>query len=128
MKQIFARTALTLTLAMTVALPAAAQDDEPAVEEGFSLMEEGAKMLLRGLMREMEPAIADLKDLGDDMSHFSTEMGPALADLMTHIDDIRNYDTPEIMPNGDIIMRRTPDAPAYTPDVDEASPEGEIDL
>ncbi len=129
MKQIFALTALTLTLA----LPVAAEVDDPKeVDEGFSLMEEGAKMLLRGLMSEMEPAIEELKDMGDEMSEamskFTTEMGPALAEMMTRIDDMRNYDTPEMLPNGDIIIRRKEGAPVYTPE-DDVDPEtGEVEL
>lgn len=124
MKQIIAVPAFALLCAM----PLSAQDaDKVEVDEGFSLMEEGAKMLLRGLMSEMEPAIEELKGMGDEMSKFTSEMGPALAEMMTRIDDMRNYDAPEIMQNGDIIIRRKPDAPDYVPlDVDPAT--GDVEL
>ena len=111
------------------AVPLAAQDaDSTETQDGMSLMEQGAKLLLRGLLDEMEPAIEDLKGMGEEMSdkmaEWGTQMGPALADLMTRIDDMRNYDAPEILPNGDIIIRRKPDAPVY-----EMDPEaGAIDL
>uniref|UniRef100_UPI004047480D hypothetical protein n=1 Tax=Yoonia sp. TaxID=2212373 RepID=UPI004047480D len=125
MKQFIAITALIIT----TGLPLAAQDaktSEP--QEGLSLMEQGAKLLLRGLLEEMEPAIEDLKGMGEEMSdtmaQWGAQMGPALADLMARIDDMRNYDAPEILPNGDIIIRRKPDAPVY-----EMDPEtGAIDL
>ncbi len=106
--------ALALALSLS-ALPAAAQE----TEEGFDLMEEGAKLLLRGLMTEMEPALRELEDFADEvgpaMKLLADEMGPALAELMSQIDDIRNYDPPEILPNGDIIIRRRPEAPEFEP-------------
>lgn len=125
MKQFIAYTAI----ALMTALPLSAEtDDNAEVEEGLSLMEQGAKLLLRGFMTEMEPAIEELKGMSEEMSDamalFSAEMGPALAEMMTRIDDLRNYDSPEIMPNGDIIIRRKPDAPIF-----EMDPEtGEVDL
>lgn len=110
---------IVLALALTIpALPVAAQE----TEEGFDLMEEGAKLLLRGLMTEMEPQLRELEDfaqeVGPAMRLLSEEMGPALAELMNKIDDIRNYDPPAILPNGDIIIRRRADAPAFEPPED----------
>lgn len=117
---------ITTALALCVS-PAAAQDDGTDIDDGVNLMEEGAKLLLRGLMTEMEPAIADLRDLADEMEpamrDMMAEMGPALADMINKIDDFRNYDAPEILPNGDIIMRRRAEAPEFTP-----VPQTEIDL
>jgi hypothetical protein len=52
------------------------------------------------------------------------DIGPAMSQMLALIDDIRNYDAPEVLPNGDIIIRRNEDAPAY-----EIDPEtGEVDL
>lgn len=130
MKQhIFALALVTfLPPTLAVAEDALPLPDVGEMDEGLSLMEEGAKLLLRGLMAEMEPKLEELQGLTDDMSaameEFGATMGPALADLMTHIDDMRNYEAPEILPNGDIIMRRSPDAPAYEPDATT----GEIDI
>jgi hypothetical protein len=110
---------LILCLALTVTLPAGAQTPAPPEDEaerGFSLMEEGAKLLFRGLMREMEPA---LNEMGKALS----EMEPALNDLMALIDDIRNYDAPRVLDNGDILIPRRKDAPKPLP-----MPEGEIEL
>lgn len=95
--------ALVSTLA---AAPVAAQDEK----EGLSLMEEGAKLLFRGLVQEMEPALDDLRRFSEEiepgLSRMMQEMGPALADLIAKIDDFTAYHPPEILPNGDIIMRR----------------------
>lgn len=106
-----------------MAVPATAQLADPPVERsedespGRDLIEEGAKLLFRGLLNEAEPALRDLErfagDIGPAMRMLREEMGPALADIIARIDDIKNYESPEILPNGDILIRRTPDAPDY---------------
>lgn len=103
--------------------PAPMPGEEPpgGVQEGFSLLEEGTKLILRGLMNEMEPA---LRDMGEDLESALTEMQPAMRELARLIGDIRNYHPPEMLPNGDIILRRK--APL---DPGEPAPEGgPIDL
>ena len=106
MKKLALATCLTL-----IATPTISED------KGFSLMEEGAQMILRGLMQEMEPAMDDLQSLmeefGPEMDQFAQELGPVLADLLQKVDDLSNYEQPEILPNGDIIIRRKPDAPDF---------------
>lgn len=106
------------------ASPLAAQTDAPAPEDdGVSLMEEGAKLLLRGLLTEMEPALDDLhglaEEMGPRMQLLTDQMGPAFADLLDQIDDITQYQAPEFLPNGDIIIRRRDDAPEFTPELPE---------
>ena len=109
-----APTAFALVLALGLT-PASAQQ----VEEGFDLMEEGTKLFLRGLMNEMEPTFRELEGFADDvgpaMRLLADEMGPKLAEIISMIDDIRNYSAPELLPNGDIIIRRQPDAPVFEP-------------
>ncbi|WP_394154239.1 hypothetical protein [Loktanella salsilacus] len=104
--------------------PDAVEDQRP----GRSLMEEGAKLLLRGLLSEAEPAMRDLQEFADQMGpamkSLTDQMGPALADIMAMIDDIKNYSAPELLPNGDIIIRRAPDAPTFVP----SDPPQEIEL
>lgn len=106
-----------------VSVLSSAYADE-STDDGFSLMEEGAQMLLRGLMQEMEPAIDDLQtmmeDFGPAMQQFTRELGPVLGEILERVDDIKNYDAPEILPNGDIIIRRKPDAPVFEPNADGA--------
>ncbi|MBS9715755.1 hypothetical protein ACFFUT_02670 [Pseudohalocynthiibacter aestuariivivens] len=88
--------ALALVASISVT-PVYSQDND--VEEGFSLMEEGAKILLRSLLQEMEPAIKDLHG-------FAQEMAPVMRELQGMIGDFGLYHLPEILPNGDIIIRR----------------------
>jgi len=97
-------------------------------EDEKSLMERGAEMFLRGLMTEMEPAIDDLRDFADEVAprleEFSEQLGPRLGEILTMIDDLANYQRPEVLPNGDIIIRRKPDAPDFT----APNNNGEIEL
>tara|TARA_B110000503_G_C6970425_1_gene338949 strand:+ start:366 stop:755 length:390 start_codon:yes stop_codon:yes gene_type:complete len=129
MKQIIAAT-FVLTL---VAMPLAAQEDQDLdMQEGFSLMEEGAKLLFRGFMDEMEPALEGFADMAQELEPalemIATEMGPALMALMSRLDDVRHYEAPEILSNGDIIIRRSSDAPPYEAEADEINEGAEIEL
>lgn len=119
MKQI----AMTATLALALALPA--QADEKNTDEGFSLMERGARLLFEGLVQDMEPALREMEGLTDQLEPalrgFVENMGPALGDFLGQVDNFSKYHAPEILPNGDIILRRkSPEE--MTP------PEGEVDL
>ncbi len=91
-----------LILCLSIA-PAYAEDAVPTppgdVNEGVSLMQEGAKLLLKGLMANMEPAM-------QDMGRAITEMQPALNDLLAMMGDVTEYHAPEMLENGDIILRR----------------------
>lgn len=77
--------------------------EEGGVDEGFSLLEEGTRLILRGLMDEVEPR---LKDMSEELESALAEMEPAMRELVRLIGDIRNYHPPEMLPNGDIILRR----------------------
>lgn len=76
-------------------------------------------MFLEGLMQQMAPALDDLADLveeaGPALHSFMTEMGPKLSELFERVEDWSNYDAPEVLENGDIIIRRKPDAPELPP-------------
>ncbi len=123
MTRLIAATAIALTLA----LPATAQEAETEEDGGFNLMEEGARLFFRGMMQEMEPALDELEELSRQMEpalrEFVQNMGPALSELMGQIDDLSNYEPPEILPNGDIIIRRKPEADPWTP-----APDAEVDI
>ncbi|WP_271949466.1 hypothetical protein [Ruegeria faecimaris] len=114
-----------VTAAMGV--PAQAEDDT-----GKSLMEQGAELFFEGLRQEMEPALEDLLGLADQfgpaMQSFFEEMGPALAELAAEVQDWSVYEAPEILPNGDIIIRKKPPEPELEPEKPENEPEGEIDI
>lgn len=98
--------ALAMISSITLAVPCVAQEGDPgpqnppqtpendAFRDGFNLLSEGTKLILRGL---------------------SDELAPLIEDLGTMIDDLNAYHAPEMLPNGDIILRRKvpldPDAP-----------------
>lgn len=82
------------------------------------MMEQGAQQFLEGLLLQMEPAL-------DGMMGFIEEMGPSMQELMEEVKDWSVYEVPEILPNGDIIIRRKPDAPA--PDT-APDPQEQIEL
>lgn len=99
-------------------------------EEGLSLMDRGAKLFLEGILQEMEPTLDELQGLAEEMGPalrgFAEEMGPALTDLMTQVEDWSVYHPPEILPNGDIIMRKR--LPEETPKEIPHDPGQSIDL
>ncbi|WP_090207421.1 AAA+ family ATPase [Yoonia litorea] len=119
---------IPLVIALTGQPALAQEQDTTDTEEGFSLMEEGARLFMRGIMSEMEPALDEMRqsldELGPAFAEFAQAVGPAFAELLDTVDDIRNYDAPEILPNGDIIIRRSPDAPIWEPDPDT----GDVEL
>ncbi len=100
---------------------------QEAEDDGFSLMEQGARMFLQGIMTEMQPALDNMQKLADELEpalrEIIDDMGPAFVELFGMIDDLSYYAPPVFLPNGDIILRRLPDAPEWVP------PEGaEIDI
>ena len=115
--------AAILVLAVTTA--SAAEED---LAPGMSLMDRGAQLFLEGLKQEMAPAVDGLQDLlaetGPSLRNFMLEMGPTLRDLGAQVKDWSVYEAPEILPNGDIIMRRKPEAPMDTPPAGD----GAVDL
>ncbi len=119
-------------LAVVLAVsPVDAQDrDQDQNQLGRSLMERGAELFLEGLRKEMSPALEDLRGMADQfgpaMRGFISEMGPAFAEMLDEVKDWSRYHPPEILPNGDIIMRRKAD-PKDEVD-EEAAPSGPTDI
>ena len=110
---------LPLTFAAFLAGPTYAQD----IDQSPGLMEQGMELFFEGLREEMAPALDDLQQLADEfapaMQGFLQEMGPALAKIASEVDDWSTYEMPEILPNGDIIIRKkTIDIEQETPKVD----------
>jgi len=101
-----------------------AQDNEapdPSLGEGMDLLGEGARMILEGILDDMRPMLDEAQPF------FREEFLPMLQRLGEVMDDLTLYDLPERLPNGDIIIRRSPDAPA--PDaMPEPGEDGEIEL
>lgn len=109
--------------ALAIAAPAAAQTDGEAapgdVSEGLGLLGEGTRLIFEGLMEEMRPIIEEARP------YFEDEVLPFLNRMGELMDDVTSYELPERLPNGDIIIRRSPDAPEYVPDVGE---DGDVEL
>ena len=119
-----------ILLIVTLGLSAPAYAEEST--EGLSLMERGAQLLMEGLMQEMDPVLDDLKALADEfgpaLESFSTQMGPALRGLLAEVEDWSVYHPPEMLDNGDIIIRRKlPEEPEEPPEVAQ-DPEDQIDI
>lgn len=92
---------ILLTLLLALPLPAAAQDAPQEAPEGD--MERGFRLFLDGLREEIEPGLRGLGALTRDAA-------PMLRDLQERlgmvVDDLDAYEAPEILPNGDILIRR----------------------
>ncbi|MEL7092718.1 MAG: hypothetical protein AAFN94_13375 [Pseudomonadota bacterium] len=116
---------LLIICAVLAAGPASAEEDR-----GLSLMERGAQMLMEGLLKEIEPGLEALQelteDLGPALQSFAAEMGPALRDLLEEVEDWSAYHPPEILDNGDIIIRRKAVPEAEPEDAPDAG--GAIEL
>ena len=122
--------AMKCVLALCLAAAPAFAEDGPAVppveDDGFSLIEEGMKLVMRGMMTGMQPALDEMGKALDEVEPHLKELGPKLRQLIALIDDIKNYDAPVMLPNGDILIRRSvPILPKPGP---EPGPNGEIDL
>ncbi len=71
------------------ALPALAEEaGNPDLERGGELLREGFGLLLEGLITELEP------------------MAEGWEELVDQLGDLSAYHPPEVLPNGDIIIRR----------------------
>ena len=116
--------AVAVSLAATPVL-AQEQDDK-------SLMEQGMELFFEGLREEMSPALRDLQGLvseyGPPMRRFLAEMGPAMMSILEDVEDWTRYEAPEILPNGDIIIRRKPDPEPETEPLEELPPAGPTDI
>lgn len=113
MKYLFKHGAMALALGVTLVQPVTAADggapaDNPALSEGAELLSEGFRLLLKGLANEVEP--------------MAEEWSKGWAELARKFGDMQVYYPPEVLPNGDIIIRRR------EPLVVEPPVEGETDL
>ncbi|MFC3568709.1 hypothetical protein [Paracoccus sp. TOH] len=111
----------TLCVALTAFL-AMAQDYEPPLADepppsdipapDSDSLEGGLENFMRNLLHEAEPHLDRLgRDLGDTLG----SVAPVLQDIGKLMDDVRNYQAPERLENGDILIRRRADAPSPPP-------------
>lgn len=127
MKQILLPAALIALLSSPLAAQEAGEEDS-----GSSLMERGAELLWEGLRQEMAPALEDLQglmdEIGPSLGAFLSEMGPALAEIANEVEDWSAYELPEILPNGDIIIRKKQKDNAPADKQDSAEEEGVTEI
>lgn len=121
------RFALTAALALSLAGPALAQgtpfempradDPPPGADRPYELPGEEGGGLLEGLLNDfVTRAQPHLEGLARDMGGLMEDYRPVFEELSKVMDDIGNYQMPpERLPNGDILIRRKPDAPAPPP-------------
>lgn len=86
---------LSALILLACAVPVSAEENR-----GRDLMGEALRLFMQGFFEEMEPAIEDLQGF---------------------VDNLNAYHPPEVLPNGDIIIRRK------TPE-ELGVPEGETEL
>ncbi len=121
---------LAITLGLVVALaahPVAAQDNDARPFPQLDHFFDG----LRGDMDDTLRAFRDWADVwGPALESFIEEMGPALSEMMDEVQDWSRYETPEMLPNGDIIIRRKPEEPEPEPErpLDEDESPAPIDI
>lgn len=90
-----------ITAALALA-PVAGAAEEERLDEGLSLLQRGTELVIEGLL---------------------AEIGPELRGLLDEVEGFAGYHPPEVLPNGDILIRRR------TPGTPEPDPEtGEVDL
>lgn len=95
---------LILTFALALTGPALAES-EPKLR-----LPDDLDRALRDMMKELEPALKQMFRLLENFEG---------------IDDPRHYQMPEVLPNGDIIIRRRPDAPPFRPEKRQDPAKGE---
>lgn len=100
------------------AVPESPTETPPGGEigTGSDLVEQGMKLLFRGILNEMGTSLDEMQEGLEDAAK---DLGPALRQLLALIDDVKNYEAPERLPNGDVILRRKPGAPP-PPDLPQA--------
>ncbi|MHA3914241.1 hypothetical protein [Halovulum sp. GXIMD14793] len=101
---------LALTFAITLAGPALTQDEKPPVEQRHFLdryLEDRMRDLAEELQRELT------ENLQPELERLMGEMLPRLRELTELVGGLQYYEMPEILPNGDILIRRKSDAPPF---------------
>lgn len=90
----------------------AGRDAAPGAESTGDLFERGLENLMQNMLREAEP---HLNQLGRDLGNLGNSLGPVFGDIGALMDDVKNYQAPERLENGDILIRRRADAPPPPP-------------
>lgn len=104
-------------IALTLSAPAHAE--EPTMDDLFKHFEDlskNAQTLLEGWVTELGPKLE--------------ELGPALEGFANKIEDMSAYHPPEVLENGDIIIRKKQPLPPQPDEPPQSIPKGDgvIDL
>lgn len=79
--------------------------------------------LFRDLERELMPRIEGLgREVQPYLDRFGAVVEPYLSDLADMLGDLSRWEAPEVLPNGDILIRRRPDVPPGDDQSDESDP------
>lgn len=109
-----------LLIALTLAAPVAAQDGTQDntqnntmsdFKKRFGKLSDNAQTLLEGWKDEIGPKL--------------DEIGPALGDMIDRLGDMSAFHAPEVLENGDILIRRKQPLPPEPAPVPERTPEPE---
>ncbi len=113
MKQIFVVPVFALVLsAGSVPLATTPLHAQEAAQSAQGWIEWGMSLFGGSIADEVAPAISDMKALADQ---FGPAIAPAVEKFLGLVDDVTNYEMPEMQPNGDILIRRKPEAPPVQP-------------
>lgn len=122
MKRILLVLALSVPLALPLSALAQAPQETPPPS---SKMQDGLRQFLEGL----SDGVGELTDrTGPALENFLRQMGPAFEDILGEIKDFSKYEAPQVLPNGDILIRRKDEAPQYLPPVPGENSDGSVDL
>jgi len=97
-----------------VAAPAQSLAQSGSPDEGDGHLRDELERAFRDLMDEVRPALDEFLET---------------LEVLDGIDSLEHYQRPEVLPNGDIIIRRRPDAPQLPPPLprkEEPEPEGGV--
>ncbi|GAA6182323.1 hypothetical protein NBRC116594_37610 [Shimia sp. NS0008-38b] len=118
-----------LIFAAIIGLSAGAASAEEA-GDGQSLMERGLTLFFEGLQEEMAPTVESLnslmEEIGPGVQGFLEDMGPRLGAVFSKVEDWSQYHAPEMLDNGDIILRKK--TPEDIEILDEGTEGGGIEL
>lgn len=84
----------------------------PGAPDPGDLIARGVESVLQDFLGRAQP---HLEGLANDLQGLARDYGPALNELSGLIDDIGNYEPPQRLPNGDVLIRRKADAPPAPP-------------
>lgn len=114
-----------ILLALTLSVPSVARAEDE--NNNGDAIRRGLELLFEELQEGMEDFA---QNAGPALRQFLEEMGPALSDMIDQVEDWSRYEPPEMLPNGDIIIRRKPDPePELPPDHDQNEEDsGPVDI